>query len=86
MSCDDCNDLPIHGAYLRFGNSEIGYGNVEVVACAKHWKAVRDVLCRAEPVLTEEEREALGAACGALAYDGYIATIRALLARTDPNR
>ena len=44
MSCNECDDNPIRGAYLRFGNEKIGWAAIEIVACEKHWKAAREKL------------------------------------------
>lgn len=65
MSCHDCEGNPIHGAYLRFGNDEIGWGDIEVVACKKHWTAARAVLLQGEDyrrikIMAGDLLEALG--------------------------
>ncbi len=39
MSCVDCEEKPIRGAYYRWKNA-----NVEIIACVKHWKEIREVL------------------------------------------
>lgn len=39
MSCINCDEKPITGAYFRWKNA-----NVEIIACEEHWKEIRDVL------------------------------------------
>ena len=48
MSCEDCDNEPLRGAYLR-----LGAANIEIVACRKHWLEARDLLLRCTPDLTE---------------------------------
>jgi hypothetical protein len=43
MSCKDCEERPLRGAYYRWSN-----GNVEIVACEKHWREIREVLNAAQ--------------------------------------
>jgi hypothetical protein len=57
MSCDNCDNAPLRGAYLRFGNPAIGYGNIEIVACKEHWIAARQRLL--QPWLPSEDVEYL---------------------------
>lgn len=51
MSCKECNDNPIHGAYIRWKNA-----NIEIVACEKHWKEIRKVLVDAQSKERNETR------------------------------
>lgn len=43
MSCENCEEQPIRGAYYRWKNA-----NVEIVACEKHWKEIREALNNAQ--------------------------------------
>jgi len=43
MSCIDCEEKSIHGPYYRWKNATI-----EIVACEKHWKEIREVLNKAQ--------------------------------------
>jgi len=50
MSCDECDkiqELNIKGksiGLIRFGNKEIGYGNIQIGACDKHFNLIRQKL------------------------------------------
>lgn len=43
MSCIDCDEHSIHGAYYRWKNA-----NVEIISCKKHWLEIREVLNKAQ--------------------------------------
>lgn len=43
MSCKNCDEEPIQGAYYRWGNA-----NVEIVACQNHWSQIRNALNNAQ--------------------------------------
>lgn len=57
MSCQDCKDSPLHGAFLRVGDPEAGYANIEIVACEKHWRWSRErLLARRAPVSEDAQK------------------------------
>ena len=39
MSCNNCEEEPIQGAFYRWKNA-----NVEIVACKEHWIEITDEL------------------------------------------
>lgn len=43
MSCIDCEENPIYGAYFRWKNANVG-----IIACKKHWLEIREVLVNAQ--------------------------------------
>ena len=45
MSCKNCDENPLVGAYYRWGKA-----NVEIVACREHWLEIREVLNEAQKV------------------------------------
>lgn len=54
MSCIDCEDKPIRGAYYRWKTA-----NVEIVACEKHWKEIREVLNKFQKEEYEKKTDSL---------------------------
>jgi hypothetical protein len=52
MSCDECNDSPLRGAFYRWGNA-----NIEIVACKKHWLEIREVLNKAQDKKIKKEKK-----------------------------
>jgi hypothetical protein len=53
MSCIDCEEKPIRGAYYRWKNA-----NVEIIACEKHWREIREVLSEAQSEKATPPQEA----------------------------
>lgn len=43
MSCKECQNKPIRGAFYRWGKA-----NIEIIACKEHWLEIRDVLNKAQ--------------------------------------
>lgn len=44
MSCEACEKEPVRGAFIRWKNA-----NVEIIACPKHWREIRDELVAPKP-------------------------------------
>lgn len=49
MSCENCEDNPIRGAFYRWSRA-----NVEIIACEEHWKQIRDALNKAQGGLPDD--------------------------------
>jgi len=50
MSCTNCDDKPIRGAFYRRGTA-----NVEIIACREHWLQIKEALDKAQTPPTNEE-------------------------------
>ena len=50
MSCEECNNNAIEGAFYRWKNA-----NVEIIACRKHWLEIREALNKAQADIKEKK-------------------------------